>query len=164
MKVFYLCSVLLLLTQCSVNKEVDEFIEQLTGNNWFIPDAINPGIPSSTPFIFNSDGSFTEDFVDIDGNTHQIVYSINRVLNSSFTFYKFELLVDGEMVILGRGVGIGFNKDLKSVVFQGSFREESTAPLPSATTTEKIEWYEKTYKMSNFVQHAGDTENTIAIQ
>ena len=154
--------ILLTLTQCSIQSdEQASFINQLTTNTWFVPNA-DMNSPSATPFVFNSDGSFTYNFTDIEGVVTPLVHKIETQGHETFAYYTFEYPFDGEVLKLYMGVGIGLNTlSQKPVVYIGEFKKEPTAILPTATTELKKTWYKDTYKESNILSHKG---KTLAIQ
>lgn len=154
---------LLFLTQCSTEKDEDlqAFINQLTTNTWFVPNA-DMNSPSTTPFIFNSDGSFTYNFTDIEGVVTPIIHKIETIGHSTFAYYIFDYPFDGEILKLYMGVGIGLNTpSQKPVVYKSELRIEPTTISPTATTEDKKAWYKDTYKESNILTHTG---TSLAIQ
>ena len=150
--------ILLALTQCSTKKdeEREAFINQLTTNTWFVPTATTPPNPSATPFVFNSDGSFTYDFIDVNSITHTLVHKIETVGHSEFAYYTFDFPFDGEVLKLYMGVGIGINMpSQRPIIYKGDFKTPPTTLSPTATTEETNTWYKETYKESNILTHKG---------
>ena len=154
--------ILLALTQCSIQfDEQASFINQLTTNTWFVPNA-DMNSPSATPFIFNSDGSFTYNFTDIEGVAHSLLHKIETQGHETFAYYTFEYTFEGEVLKLYMGVGIGLNTpSQKPVVYIGDFKKAPTTILPTASSKDKKTWYKDTYKESNILTHTG---KTLAIQ
>ena len=154
---------MLSFTQCSTKSEKNTtFINQLTQKTWYLTDPADINIASAIPLIFNTDGSFTYNFTDIDGVITPLVHKINTVGHSTFAYYTFEYTLNKEVLKLFIGVGIGFNNIAqKPIIYQGSFKKTPPFILPSATIEEKKTWYTDTYKESNIFTHTG---TTLAIQ
>ena len=155
--------ILLSLIQCSAKSdELTAFINQLTQNTWYLPDPSDSNIASTIPFVFNSDGSFSYDFIDIDGTSHNLVHKIDTVGHSDFAYYFFDYPFDGEVLKLYMGVGIGFNTvSQKSAVYKSELKVPPTTIPSTATIEDKKKWYTDTYKESNILTHKG---LTLAIQ
>ena len=150
--------ILLALTQCSTKKdeEREAFINQLTTNTWFVPTATTPPTPSATPFVFNSDGSFTYDFTNIEGATMPFVHRIETVGHETFAYYTFDYNLAGEVLKLYMGVGIGINMpSQRPVIYKSELKVPPKTISPTATTEEKKIWYKDTYKESNILTHKG---------
>ena len=148
--------ILLALTQCSIQfDEQASFINQLTTNTWFVPNA-DMNSPSATPFIFNSDGSFTYNFTDIEGVAHSLLHKIETQGHETFAYYTFEYTFEGEVLKLYMGVGIGINiPSQRPIIYKSELKVPPTVISPTATTEEKKTWYKETYKESNILTHKG---------
>lgn len=132
------------------------FIKQLTQGTWFLPDLTTPNIASTTPIVFNTDGSFTYDFVDLNDITIPTLFSLDIIGHDTFAFYRFTYAFEGEDLQLFIGVGIGLNTESqKTVVYQSTFEE--TPPRPgTGTSSEDIQnWYKTLYQESNIITHRG---------